>query len=111
MMETSIKKKIQLKIGITLQKIIQMKKAGSDEDHKIIKSLRNLAATSGIEYALIQKISNSSKNPALTTLVGIADAFNMKMAEFFEVFDRITENEIIEETKKLEDKKKSAREK
>ncbi len=111
MMETSTKRKIQLKIGITLQKIIQMKKASSKENHKIIKSLRNLSAASGIEYALIQKISSSSKNPALTTLVGIADAFNMKMGEFFEVFDSITEYEIEEESKKLEVQRESARKK
>ncbi|HSZ87237.1 MAG TPA: hypothetical protein VK787_14495 [Puia sp.] len=118
-MENSEKQKIKSKLGITLKKIILENKAiveankkAGEKDHKLISSLRKLAAASAVEFAIIQKISSGKKNAETTTLVAIAEGLGMTMVKFFTYFDNISETEIQNSLgKKKNSKKKSTKKK
>lgn len=104
MMDTSEKLKIKIRLGLTLQKIIQKNKEISKQnkeigkiDHKAITSLRKLAAAAAIEFSIIQRISSGKKNAEVTTLVGIVEGLRLTMTDFFAIFDSITEKEILTE--------------
>jgi len=97
-MEKKEKDNLKHRIGYCLRKIISQNKdlglddEGSNSDN--ISSLRKLAASSGIEYAIVQKITSGKKNPAYTTLVAIAEGLNITLAEFFKIHDSISDEEL-----------------
>ena len=109
-MEAKEKNIIKLKIGLCIQKLIaQQNEVKSVEVHKTISSLRKLAASSAVEFAIIQKIASGKRNPALSTLVAICEGFGISTAELFALYDNITDKELqhkIEEIKKKKTKKK-----
>jgi len=100
-MESREKKYIQFKYAVCLNKIIaankvkaEKDKANKTKDHKLITSLRKLEAASGISFPIIQNITKGSKNPALTTIVAIAEGLEISPRQFFSFFDEITEEEV-----------------
>ena len=100
-MEAREKKLIQLKFAICLNKIIasykeeaKKNKVNGTKDHKLINSLRKLEAASGISFPIIQNISKGIKNPALTTIIAIADGLDITPGQFFSYFDEVTEDEV-----------------
>ena len=105
-MEASDKQLIQLKIAVCIDKLISERKKGKikDYDFKSVTSLRKLAAAAEVEYTIIQKIAAAQRNPALSTVIAIADGFNISTAEFFAVFDQVKPKEI--EVKRLAVKKR-----
>jgi len=109
-MEKKDKNFLKHKIGFCIRKIIEKNKALSKNENAanedLIISLRKLAASSGIEYAIIQKIAVGKKNPAYTTLVAIADGFNLTLTEFFEFHDAISDSELENEIADRKKKKK-----
>jgi transcriptional regulator with XRE-family HTH domain len=44
-------------------------------------SLRNLEATSGIDFSTINKIENGIRNPSLTVLFSLAEGLDINIAE------------------------------
>ncbi|MBL7710697.1 MAG: helix-turn-helix transcriptional regulator [Chitinophagaceae bacterium] len=100
-MESSEKLVIKARFGVCIQKIIaenkSLAKAKEDagiKEHRLITSLRKLAASSGIEFSIIQKISAGKRNPELTTIVGIADGFGINEAELFSRYNQVTDTEL-----------------
>ena len=85
LMESKDKIIIKKRFGKCIQKIIEENKVSSMEntDHASINSLRKLAAASGVEFSIIQKISSGQKNPALTTVVAIAEGFGISLSQLF----------------------------
>jgi transcriptional regulator with XRE-family HTH domain len=112
-MENSEKQKIKLKLGFTLKRIIlgnkaiaESNKKKGEKDHRLITSLRKLAAASSVEYAIIQKISSGKKNAEITTLAAVAEGLGMTMATFFSYFDEVSEIEIQKEKGRRKNEKK-----
>lgn len=100
-MEKKEKKILYLRFGLTLKKIIEEKKGIAKEnktkgtkDHKLISSLRKLAAASGIDYGTVQKISKGDQGLEFFTFIDLLDALDMDMIEFGEKFKSPTDQEI-----------------
>lgn len=91
------------KLGLTIQRILEENK--SKKDGKLITSLRKLAASSGIEYAIIQKISSGKKDPQWTTIVSLADGFGMTMSELCVYYDQISDYSIQKQMQQIKKKK------
>ena len=94
LMESKDKIIIKKRFGKCIQKIIEENKVSSmkNADHASINSLRKLAAASGVEFSIIQKISSGQKNPALTTVVAIAEGFGISLSQLFSYYDAIEED-------------------
>ena len=100
-MEPKEKRYIKVRYALCLNKIIaanrikaKENKTGGPKDHTFINSLRKLEAASGISFPIIQSISKGIKNPALTTVIALAEGLNITPGHFFSLFDEITEEEI-----------------
>lgn len=104
-MESGEKDDIKLRLGMVVKTIIWENKVISKEnkgvkDHRLVDSLRKLAAASGIDFGNIQKMSTGLKNPSITTIVAIADGFDITLSEFFSYYDKITNAQINQERRK-----------
>ena len=100
-MEEREKEYIKLKFAACLAKIIAANKQKAEEneekgvqDLKLITSLRKLAASSGVDFATIQKIATGKKNPAWTTTVLLTEGLNITIAEWGKLYDSITEEDV-----------------
>ena len=118
-MENKEKAIIKSKFGRCIQRIIENNKIAAKEkklsgvdDHHAVTSLRKLAAASGIEFSIIQKISAGKRNPELSTIVAISDGLGISLSELFLAYQNVSEEElkgnqtIILKSKKLGKKKK-----
>ena len=95
------------KLGICIQKILEAN--SSKLEGLSIASLRKLAAASGVEYAIIQKISSGKKDPQWTTIVSIIEGFGLTVPEFFSYYNKVADEEInaqVEKKKKVKRKPK-----
>jgi transcriptional regulator with XRE-family HTH domain len=70
------------KEGILLKFANNLKKLREDKG----LSIRQLAASSGLEYSQLQRIEKGKVNFALTTLVAIAQGLDLDVHELFENF-------------------------
>jgi len=75
------------KLGLTIQALIKENKLRHKDAG--ISSLRKLAAASGVEYAIIQKISSGQKDPQFTTIVAIAEGFGISLAKLMSYFENL----------------------
>ena len=75
------------KLGLVLQKIISDQKQGITKGG--ITSLRKLAAASDIEFSIIQLISSGKKDPQFTTLLVLAESFELSISEFLSQFEKV----------------------
>lgn len=91
------------RLGLTLLRIIELNKESKTENS--IVSLRKLAAASGVEYSIIQKISSGQKDPQITTILALVEGMGMSVSEFFSYFEKIPEHSIL---KAMSQKKKKA---
>lgn len=93
------------KLGLTIQRILEENK--SKKDGKLITSLRKLAASSGIEYSIIQKISSGKKDPQWTTVVSLADGFGITMSELCAYSEEVSDYSIQRQIQQIKKKKSS----
>ncbi|MDI3321380.1 hypothetical protein [Pinibacter soli] len=68
-MDTKEKNIAKYKLALCLSNIIAENKSGGKVNS--INSLRKLAASSGLEYAIVQRISSGKKDPQFTTAPSI----------------------------------------
>jgi len=106
------------RFAITINRIIQKNKDKASEDRlngikdiKLTTSLRKLEASSGISYPIIQNISTAKKNPALTTIISIADGLGISEEELFRLYSQITDDEIKKFLSQIQKGKTSVRKK
>lgn len=66
-------------LGQCIQQIIGENREGKRPGS--IRSIRQLASSSGVEYSILQKITSGKKNPQFTTLLAIAQAFDLSVSE------------------------------
>lgn len=93
------------KLGLTIQKIIEENK--SRKDVKLVTSLRKLAASSGVEYSIIQKISSGKKDPQWTTVLSLAEGFGLSVSELCQYYDLISDQSAQNQIQLSKSKKKS----
>ena len=79
-------------LGLALQTIIKGNKDAGLAGK--VTSLRKLAASSGVEYSIIQKISSGKKDPQFTTLVALVEGLEMTMTEFFAYYEKISSEDM-----------------
>lgn len=102
-MERKEKKLLHLKFGLAILKILDERKgiARSNKekgikDHKLISSLRKLAAASSIDYGTVQKISKGDQGFEFFTFIELIEALDLDMISFGKYFSTITPQEIKE---------------
>ena len=91
------KQYIGYKLGLTILRILENNKIvshASNQKHKIVDSLRKLAAASRVEYSIIQKISSAKRNPSFSTIVSLIEGLNLSFSAFASVYDSITDEEV-----------------
>ena len=100
-MDKKEKKILHLRLGLALLKIIEerkemakVNKANGTKDHKLVSSIRKLAAASAIDFATIQKITKRDQGLELFTFIDIIEALDLNMVTFGEYFNSITDQEI-----------------
>ncbi|MBS1738452.1 MAG: hypothetical protein JSS98_17865 [Bacteroidetes bacterium] len=100
-MEEREKKILHLKVGLTILKILaerkkiaEANKTKGKKDHKLISSLRKLAAASGIDFGTIQKISKGDQGMEFFTLMDIIEALDLDIVTFGEYFNSISIQDI-----------------
>lgn len=91
------------RLGLCLQKILE--ENSNQGKVNSINSLRQLAASSGVEYSIIQKISSGKKDPQWTTVISLIDGLNLSVVEFLEYYSSITDSVILQEVEKRKKKK------
>jgi transcriptional regulator with XRE-family HTH domain len=113
-MENREKEDIVLKLAICLNRnitanklIAKANKAQGRKDPKLVTSLRQLEAASGINFSSIQLISAGVKNASFSTIVAIADGFGISPSEFLSCYPDITVDELNAVRKKKNQSKNS----
>jgi hypothetical protein len=119
-MDNKEKEILKLKLGLAISRIVAenrekavQNKINHAKDHRLVSSLRKLAAASGIDFGSIQKIVVGQIGPEFVTFIGIIEALNKNLTAFGSYYDSITEVEILnyhtdlEKARKERQKKKS----
>lgn len=112
-MEDSKKDIIKLKFAICLTKLISRNKglSGNENSFSVVTSLRQLEASSGVSFPIIQLTSIADRDIQLTTAIKLIESLNIKPSEFFKMYDELTEDDLkngrneIESRKKIDHKK------
>lgn len=102
-MDRKERKILQLRFGLALINILAERKATASQnslkgirDHKLISSLRKLAAGSGVDFATVQKISKGDQGLEFFTFIDLIEALGLDMVSFGKYFNAITPEEIKE---------------
>jgi len=99
-MERVDKENAMMKFAACLMSIIDAKKKAALEspEGKVRKSeltsLRKLAASSGVDYATIQKIATGKKNPAWTTTILLMEGLQISLEEWGRLYDRMKDKDV-----------------
>ena len=100
-MKNKDKEDIKLKLAICLNKAItsnkiiaKTNKAEGRKDPKLVTSLRQLEAASGIDFPTIQRISVGSKNASFSTIVALTEGLGLSLSEFLSCYPVITAEEL-----------------
>jgi len=99
---------IQLRFGLTLKLILDYNKAKALENPKkdIIDSYGKLEASSGLRKATLIDFASGKSNQSATTIGAILEALEISLSEFAAYYDRITEKDIMEYKKEMEQARK-----
>ncbi|MDH7459843.1 hypothetical protein QEG73_01095 [Chitinophagaceae bacterium 26-R-25] len=108
-MDSKEKNIAKYKLGICLSNIIEENKKTGKLD--AISSLRKLAASSGLEYAIVQLISSGKKDPQYTTLLALTEGLGMPLHKFLQGVEKITDDTVIAHINEIEKAKKATKRK
>lgn len=103
-MDAKEKLVVRYRLALTIQKIISVNQTKAEDG--LATSLRKLAASSDTEYAIIQKITASKKDPQFSTLAAIVDGLGISFSEFFQIFESVTKDDIDDYKGALKEKSK-----
>ena len=100
-MDKESKDYTKAKFGACLLKIINNNKlVAAENKHQnienidLVSSLRKLAASSTVDFAMIQKIATAQKNPAWSTVTLVIKGLGMTTQEWGKHYDEITDADI-----------------
>lgn len=85
--DNSEKESIKLKYATALHYALKNSK---------FESIRKLATDSGMEYAHLQRVFSGKVDVSLTTSISILEALEIKLSDFFALYETITEKKIKE---------------
>lgn len=91
-MDSKEKNIAKYKLALCLLKIIGENKESGDSS--LVTSLRKLAASSGVEYAIVQKISSGKKDPQYTTLLALSEGLGIPLHQFLLGIEEISDDDI-----------------
>jgi hypothetical protein len=102
-MEERERKILHLRFGLALLKVLEernniakVNKSKGIKDHRLVSSLRKLAAASAIDYGSVQKISKGDQGLEFFTFIDLIDALDLDMVQFGQYFYSITDEEVKE---------------
>lgn len=117
-MEEKEKVYTKLKLATCFRKILKEKKDIDEknkkngvEDITLVDTMRQLEAASGLSFTLIQTTTAGKRDPQFTSIITMLDAFNISLSEFAKKYDEITEKDIKETKREIEENKKPRRKK
>lgn len=91
-MDSKEKLLVRLRLGIAIKKIIEKNRDAAKPG--TVTSLRKLAAASGVEYAIIQKITSGAKDPQFTTIVALAEGLDISSAALIQAFEQVSDLQV-----------------
>ena len=95
-----------LRIIIRNKKNIDLEnKAKNIEDLRLVASLRQLEAESGLSYTIIQNVSVGKRDIQFTSLITLVENLGISFSEFAELYDTITEKQMTDEKAIIEKNK------
>ncbi|MDN3654055.1 hypothetical protein QWZ08_00370 [Ferruginibacter paludis] len=112
-MELGNKEHTKLKLATCFRIILKQKKsigiknkANNIEDIRLVDSMRQLEAESGLSYTIIQNTSAGKRDIQFTTLLTMIENLGLSFTEFAKLYDKITEKQIFDEKTEIDKSKK-----
>lgn len=109
-MEESLKPYIKFRLATCFRTILKNKKslelknkANNIEDLRLVASMRQLEAESGLSYTIIQKVSVGKRDLQFTSLIALIESLGISFTEFAQIYDAITEKQMAEEKTLIEE--------
>jgi transcriptional regulator with XRE-family HTH domain len=87
------KQLIRARLGYAIHSIL--KENANSKKGNVTDSIRSLAASSGVEYSIIQRITSGKKNPQFTTVIALADGLGLSFSEFASYFDKTVDQSAV----------------
>jgi len=103
-MDNKEKNIAKYKLALCLSNIIEENKKSGNVD--AVSSLRKLAASSGVEYAIVQRISSGKKDPQYTTLLALSEGLGMSLHKLLQGLEKISDETAINYLAEIEKEKK-----
>lgn len=111
-MEEKGKEHIKFKLATCFRIILKTKKnlelenrANNVENLRLVASMRQLEAESGLSYTIIQNVSVGKRDIQFTSLITLIENLEISFSEFAEVYDKITEKQMAIEKAEIEKNK------
>ena len=106
-MDSKEKLLIRVRLAIAIKKLIEKNRDSGKPG--AISSLRKLAAASGVEYAIIQKITSGVKDPQFSTINAIAEGLDISVSALIHHYEQVTDFKVkqalLEKARKSRSKK------
>lgn len=108
-MEKNKKDLIKLKFAICLNKFLLENKKNNNENEiiDVISSLRQMEASSGVSFPIIQLTSIASRDIQITTAIRLIESLNIKLSEFFALYESLDENDLKKGKLEIEKRRKT----
>lgn len=113
-MEIENKEYIRLKLATCFREILKKKrkidqknKKNEIEDLRLVSSMRQLEAESGLSYTIIHGVSVGKRDLQFSSLMTIIESLGLSFSEFAKAFDKITDQQIQNTISEIESRKKS----
>ena len=100
-MEEKGKEHIKFKLATCFRIILKTKKnlelenrANNIENLRLVASMRQLEAESGLSYTIIQNVSVGKRDIQFTSLITLIENLGVSFSEFAEMYDAVTEKQM-----------------
>lgn len=100
-MEEKGKEYIKFKLATCFRAILKNKKSlelenksKNIEDLRLVGSMRQLEAESGLSYTIIQNVSVGKRDIQFTSLITLIENLGVSFSEFAEMYDAVTEKQM-----------------
>jgi hypothetical protein len=111
-MQEKGKEYIKFKLATCFRTILKNKKdlelenkANNIEDLRLVASMRQLEAESGLSYTIIQNVSVGKRDIQFTSLITLIENLGISFSEFAKIYDAVTSNQMTDEKVKIEKNK------
>lgn len=73
----------------------------------MISSFRQLKASLGVSFPIIQLTSTANRDIQITTAIRLIESLNIKPSEFFTLYENLSEDDLKEGLKEIEKRRKN----